>query len=375
MMRRTLRLGIPLVALALALAVAAPARAADLVGIGDQHAAMFASPHFDRLDVRVSRLIVSYDAVMGRTFEVADIDAWMAGARARDVEPLVAFNHARGCYDGRGVVKGKRCRLPSVKRYRKAITAFLRRYPDVRAYSPWNEVNHRSQPTARHPERAAAYYDVMRRSCRRCTIVAADVLDQTGIASYLKRFRRATKGKPRLWGLHNYRDVNNGTSSGTRRMLRTVPGHVWLTETGGIVKFGRRSFSPSRAAAATRFLFRLSKSSRRITRLYIYSWFGEERGARFDAGLTNARGVPRPAYDVVLRHLRRPGNNPPPPTPSPSPSPGPSPSPSPGPSPSPLPDPLPWPDPSSWPDPSPSPSPTPAPSPTPSPEPCTPLPC
>jgi hypothetical protein len=316
-----------LAALVAGLAAAPAARGADVVGIADQSAAMFASPHFQRLDVQVSRLIVSYDAVMRGTFEVAEIDTWMAAARRAHVQPLVSFNHSRGCYDGHGVVRRKACRLPSVKRYRRAFGFFRRRYPRVSVYSPWNEINHVSQPTARRPKRAAQFYNVVRKNCRGCTIVAADVLDQRGVGRYLRRFRRHAKGRPRLWGLHNYRDTNHGTRKGTRAILRAVKGKVWLTETGGIVAFGRSlPYDPRRAARAERHMFRLARSSRRITRLYIYNWFGVPRTERFDSGLVDPLGEPRPAYRVVHRHLARPGGNPePPPSDAPPPPPGPPP--------------------------------------------------
>jgi hypothetical protein len=145
------------------LAVAMPARGADVVGIADQSPAMFAHPAFQALDVRVSRLIVSYDAVMRHTFEVADIDAWMAAAAASHVQPLVAFNYSRGCYvDGRRRVHGL-CRTPTVKRYRRAVRAFRLRYPKVSVYTAWNEANHRSQPTYKRPGLAAAYYGALRK--------------------------------------------------------------------------------------------------------------------------------------------------------------------------------------------------------------------
>jgi hypothetical protein len=104
---------------------------------------------------------------------------------------------------------------------------------------------------------------------------------------------RKAKGKPRLWGLHNYQDVNRRTSADTRLMLSLVPGEVWLTETGGIVKFQGFKFSTSRAAKRTKWMFTLANryDSRqrglrsKVTQLLVYRWFGEPRGARFDAGL------------------------------------------------------------------------------------------
>lgn len=322
-----------LLVLAASLGAAPAAHAADIIGISDQSANMFTSPWFRQLDVRVSRLLVSYDAVLRGTEEVARIDAWMAAARAEGVQPLIAFNSARGCYDGVRIPRLAMCRLPGLTRYGRAFDAFRRRYPDVKEFSPWNEINHRSQPTARRPDMAARYYNLVRARCPRCTVVAADVLDAPKMDDYLRAFLRYVHGRPRIWGLHNYRDANNGIATGTRLMLRTVRGQIWLTETGGLVTFGRhRPYDPRRAATATKYMFRLARANRRITRLYIYQWTGSPPTARFDSGLVDPDGTPRPAYYVVRRHLRRPGGNPAPaPTPAPAPPP-PAPAPAPPPS-------------------------------------------
>ena len=74
--------------------------------------------------------------------------------------------------------------------------------------------------------------------------MAADMLDTPNMSRYLASFRRHAKGSPKLWGLHNYGDVNRRRTTFTEQMLRTVPGEVWLTETGGIVKL-LPSFKPS----------------------------------------------------------------------------------------------------------------------------------
>ena len=302
------RLAFVVILLAVLLAPArSEASGRPVVGIADQSAAMFSSPLYGKLGVaRISRLVVSYDAVLHRTPEVADVDAWMAAASLAGVQPLVAFNHSRGCFDGTRIVRRKACRLPSVRRYRRALTAFRLRYPGVRVYSPWNEINHHSQPTARRPARAAAFYSAVRRSCPNCRVLAADVLDQPGVGRYLRRFRRHVKGSPRLWGLHNYQDANDGTIDGTREVLRAVPGQIWLTETGGIVRFGDgRPFSPSRAARATRRVLAIARRFPRVKRVYLYNWTGAEKGVRFDAGLTTPGGRPRPAYRVLRRLLNR----------------------------------------------------------------------
>jgi hypothetical protein len=133
--------------------------------------------------------------------------------------------------------------------------------------------------------------------------VALDVLDQPDMVRYVRAFRHAARGTPRLWGLHNYRQVNRRLATGTKKLLRNVRGKVWLTETGGIVNFGSTlGYNTGRAAKVTKYLFKLVKN-RRIKRMYIYSWWGEKRGARFDAGLVGPTGKPRPAYYVVRRYV------------------------------------------------------------------------
>ena len=306
-MFRLVRLGTLILAAVCAVALTAAPATGRKIGIGDQRAAMFSNPHFRALHVRIARLIVSYDAVLHHTAESWEIDAWIRAAEQSHIKPLIAFQHVRGCYVGRHghIPKTKKCHLPSVKEFRRAFKAFRRTYPKIREYSPWNEANHRSQPTFKNPRRAASYYNVVRSECRGCTIVAADVLDSPHFTRWLKKFRRAARGRPRIWGLHNYQDANNHTTKGTRQMLKAVRGQVWFTETGGIVNFPHRPFNPRRAAKATKFTFKLARMSRRIKRLYIYQWTGARRSARFDAGLVDVHGRPRPAYWVVKAHLRK----------------------------------------------------------------------
>ena len=101
---------------------------------------------------------------------------------------------------------------------------------------------------------------------RKFKVMAADMLDTSNLGSYLRAFMRRAKGHPRLWGLHNYQDVNYKTSGDTRRMLATVPGEVWLTETGGIVRFAGsrlKKYSPQRAADRTKYMFKLASKYQR----------------------------------------------------------------------------------------------------------------
>jgi hypothetical protein len=291
------------------------AEASYRIGVSEQDPAMFDDPAWQRLGLERVRYVVAWD--WARTGQQADVDAFMSAARARGQDVLVTFTAHRGCFDGGRYSRSPVCRAPSARAYRTAVRAFDDRYPWVRSYSAWNEVNHISQPTFTNPRLAVRYYRVLRRESLRRSfrVVAADVLDTANMRRYLRSFLRRAPGRPRLWGLHNYQDVNNRTSADTRTMLETVPGEVWVTETNGIVKFGGSrhwQYSESRAARCTRWMFRLAdrydarrhRMRSKITRLFIYQWFGAPPGARFDAGLVGPDGTPRAAYFVVARRAR-----------------------------------------------------------------------
>jgi hypothetical protein len=202
-----------------------------------------------------------------------------------------------------------------VGQYTAALRAFRAKYPWIRTIQPWNEANHQSQPTGRNPKRAAQYYNAVRLNCRGCTITAADVLDSPNLKRWLPAFLKTAQGKPRLWGLHNYTDTNRFRSAGTRAMLKLVKGQVWLTETGGIVAFTTSSgkvalrHDEKRARRAIDFLFKLARTSPRITRVYVYQWRKTAPGDRFDAGLVAPDNAPRASLSALRRQLGLPPAN------------------------------------------------------------------
>ena len=204
------------------------------------------------------------------------------------------------------------CKLPTTGEFDRAFRAFRARWPWVRTIGVWNEANHRSQPTFRYPEQAARYFNIVRKRCRGCRVVAADVIDDPNMVRWLGRFQAVARGA-RLWGLHNYRDSNPRRGQrygGTKLLLKTVRGKVWLTETGGIVRFvlpdGRTLFpySERRANVAIGRVLRLAKAYRsRIERLYVYHWRQDAFDNRFDAGLLGKDGTPRASYYTLKRWL------------------------------------------------------------------------
>src|SRR4051812_38224820 len=276
---------------------AAPARALT-VGIADNKPDMFADPRFGAAGIRIARLSVGWDA-LSSPWQLAEIDAWLGAAQAARVEPLVSFGHSRT----------DRRSLPTPERFLFEFRRFRARYPWVVDYATWNEANHCGEPTCHRPRLVAAFYRKLRHECPGCRILAAEVLDQPNMVSWVRRFKRAAHAEPRYWGLHNYIDANRRRTRGTRRMLRAVKGQVWFTETGGIVsRTNRRRItfpeSARHAATATRFVFRrLVPLSRRATRVYIYQWNAGPAPATWDSGLVGPAGELRPAFEVVQQAL------------------------------------------------------------------------
>jgi hypothetical protein len=278
-----------------------------LTGLGDEQASMFASPLYQQLGTRIARDIVPYD-VADRPADLGVFDLWYQAAQADGVQPLIAFYHSRV----------SPLRMPSVTGYRREIAKFIKLFPNIKSYQPWNEANRGNvagQFKSPSASLSARYYLAVKAVCRGCQVVGLDVLDGSNVRPtivYIKQFeqalRAAHKALPSIWGLHNYSDTNRFHSTGTRAVLGAVPGQVWLTETGGIVHFNPsftnvRGSGLARATKALRYMFSLAASNRRIKRLYIFQWTGSAPSVRFDAGLTEPSGAPRAGYFVVCEHL------------------------------------------------------------------------
>ena len=278
-----------------------PAHAAVQVGIGDQQPAAFADARLRALNLQAARMIVPYDAASSQPDRV---EAWLAAVQAAGLEPHIAFEHLSG-----DRCPGSPCTLPSRASYRAAVGAFVARFPQVRTYTAWNEANHVSQPTANRPEAAAGYYDELKAACKSCTVVAGDVLDSGSYVNWLRRFRNAVGGDPRLWGLHNYSDVTYGTTAGTDSVLGAVPGTLWIEETGGIVArrdpfgYALLTHDEDRAARAVSAAFALARERPRIGRVYVYQW---RAGAAdlFDAGVVRPDGTARSSYAALAAGIR-----------------------------------------------------------------------
>jgi len=292
--------------------------AALQVGIAENKPELFHDPLFADLGVKHARVVVSYDVMTSRDDELQRVTDYLTAAREQGIEPLVTFEHARGaaerCREKKFARRHRQCKLPTARSYRNHFRLFRKRFPWVKTYVAWNEINHFTQPTAKHPGAAARFADIARRECRGCRVVVADILDQADNANakkprfrstlrYIERFKKALKSPRRFCGVHNYSDTNRFRDTGTRKIVKALKcQEIWLTETGGIYRFGRFGTSASRQLRATKYMFTIAKRYPRIKRLYVYTFFGRST-PRFDAGLV-ARGHRRPAYDYLRRKLR-----------------------------------------------------------------------
>ena len=277
-----------------------------IVGIGEQKPSMFASRAWRRLGLAHARYTAPWDALED-PYQRQLLDTWMAAAREGHVRVLLGFAHS---------LRSERMArvLPKPRRFARAFVGFRKRYPWVRDWVVWNEANHPGALTAKRPRRAAQFFDAVVSRCPGCNVVAADVLDTPSMVSWVTRFRRSARHRPRIWGLHNYGDANGLKVKSTPRLLALTQGRIWFTETGGLVVRrlykGKRvlrtfRYSLGHAARSTAHALALSCLSRRITRVYLYHWQPPPKVTNWDSGLVDRRGRPRPAYDAVRRWLAR----------------------------------------------------------------------
>ncbi len=285
----------------------ARAAASYETGIGDEQTTMFSNPLYQQLHTRIARYIAPYDAAV-RSDGLAKARAWITAAEAQHEQVLVAFYHS----------EHTPTKMPSIAAYQKDVAAFVKDFPNVRQYQAWDEANRGNIPhilSSPSAVNAARYYQALIRVCHGCTVIGLDVLDAENIKPtlrYVSEFKREVRRlhtvMPSIWGLHNYSDVNRLQSWRTRELIHAFGGQVWLTETGGIVKFGkafpnRRGSGLTRAAKVLKYMFAVAGAYPQIKRLYIYDWSGGTASTRFDAGLMNAHDQPRAGYVVVCREL------------------------------------------------------------------------
>ena len=263
------------------------------VGFADQKPSMFADARFVGLRTRHARLNVPWD-VLREPSTLANVDAWMAGARLRGITPLVTVDRSRR--------RGMQSRNPTPRVLTRQVRRWRARWPgQVNQISSWNEGN-----INKRPELVARWYLAILKACPSCTVLGADLVDRRNAVSWAQRFIQAAGRTPAVWGLHNYIDSNTFQTTNTRAFLRAIKGEVWLTETGGVIRRARPSvrfsgMGAEHAAEATDFLLKkiVPLDPDRIRRVYLYSWSTAPNEMNWDSGVIGPDGKARPALDVV----------------------------------------------------------------------------
>ena len=332
---------------------AGAARPQDLrYGLSDQRAAAF-GPAFDRrllegpLRVRVARLVLPYEAVLASTEKREErekaekklgltqgeaLTIWLrkvqeVNADGEHLQPYITL-WSKGCLDRTA------CRAPPIKRYREAVRTLIKDHmkataglPAVRLWGAWNEPDggKSSLSASRAGKLWLLAHSVMVELHCGCTMVAGEFAEFGPYVSRYKEFMVKHHLRPRVWGLHDYRDLVPGSSDELAKyenrdaeefakLTSTGLGkpRIWLSEQGVELDNGFRPTSldgnpESQRVSAEDFL-RLGSVSRRVELVDYYMYGAPDPSAEhprpeseavFDSALVNDNSEPSPAYCVV----------------------------------------------------------------------------
>jgi hypothetical protein len=271
---------------------------------------MFSDPRFLALPITTARDVIPWDIVTRRADwrDLRNFRAWLGAAERAHVNPLISF--------GADYSNPAANYVPTVAQYRRAVTAFLRRFPQVTDYTAWNEPDFSYRRLARDPRLAASYFNVLKEACHRCTVLAGDVyLPTTGpayiagataqLGPWVRAYKRGLRHRPDGWALHDYTEIRGHNTAQIRTLLAMTSGPIWLDETGGVLHRGHWPYpnqSASAAAGDEQFLLSLAKRYHRIARIYHYEWRGSA-SAGWDSGVIAPNGRARSAYRVLLNWI------------------------------------------------------------------------
>ncbi len=285
------------------------AHAKPAFGFADNTVQTLEDPAFKASGLKRVRILVPYDAVARGGKKRKELDTWFAIAKAEGIEPLVSWYRTYGCRESCA-----KKRLPSVRSYIYHVKRFMKRYPWVKRFSTFNEINFpAAQPTGNNPKRAAQFYMAHRKLCRggRCSVLTGDFRANGSRFSdrWLSTFKKNIKGGGHTWGIVPHPEINAFHTRYTRKFLKAVRGNVWAVEAGA-VNFFVTQLKPSlsRQTRAMRFLMtKYVKVSKRIKRIYVYHWRASPTDFYvWDSGLLDKDGKPRKAYFEFFKGLRRP---------------------------------------------------------------------
>jgi alpha-tubulin suppressor-like RCC1 family protein len=287
---------------------------------------------------------------------------WLKAVKAAGLQPFITFGVSGAQY----CLVGHPCHQTSIGSYEKYVTAMIaglkKRHaeepgaiPPVTLWGAWNEPDWhaatRENPLNHNPKRAALFWKKARAILRQvgcsCTMVAGEFAqDDNYIAEYaatIQRNHSFWSGKPHVWGMHDYVDLenyyhhphNSYAEAFLKKIRRLGASRVWFSEQGvalqngsGLTKLGNSSQSEDanrQREAAKDFLrlgsVHLQKELSNVEMVDYYLYRGptkkeeEERHEpyAFDSGLLPGVGIveenhhpaenPRQAYCVLALGL------------------------------------------------------------------------
>lgn len=308
-------------------------------GFSTQQGAVFNRPRFLELQVEKVRRAVPWDVVLrsqrstscGAQGDPATMNALAAtrefirDAAARNFEVTISFERCQNNTEWSV--------LPPISEYNEAVRAFRREFGGmVRAYSAWNEPNHRSQPTSRYrrggsfdgAERAAWYWRHLKKACDSvrpedagltpCIPLAGEFADNPSFSpTYYRTYKQGLGGRrPWFWAFHVY---GTGMTRGAapnfyRRFANNVPPNpdgnnpgIWLTEAGGV--YDRGPGYNRRPDAIVEddlrwLLTDLLDSDNKIKRFYYYGWQAPAYDS-WDSAMVGTNGRRRLTYYIYRK--------------------------------------------------------------------------
>lgn len=275
------------------LALAGGASAKPVLGIADNKAEIFSDARLTDLHLRVARINIPWD-VLDDANTLPRVDAWMTAVQGAGMTPFVSFDRSR--------------RAPRVNPTPDQLAGEFVKWRarwGIAEVSAWNEPN----INGKSPARVAKWWLALRKACPGCTVLPGELVDRKNAVKWAKGFVKAAHRRPGVWALHAYVDANTFSTTGLRKFLKAVKGRVWLTETGGVVARKRPTvrFAGTGVDFQTQvtsyLLNTLVRTSKRIQRLYLYSWSSGSGDLTWDSGLVGPDGQARPALNVVRRYL------------------------------------------------------------------------
>ena len=253
--------------------------------------------------------------------ELAQATAFVTAARAAGVSTLLHISTTD--------LRSKRGQVVSTTTYRRNVGRLVALLPQARRasdFGAWNEVNHASQETWNRIGNAVSYfksmYSAVRSRCTSCRVVGLDVLDQAGVGPLHALLLRAPEPDvaqaPERPSASTTTPTSTATARPGRRRSSTPRAATTGARSSGSPRPARSRASARRSRTTSRARPRGSRTCSRspaaiarrgVERVYSYNFFGiENQGTccgrcRFDAGLVDPDGTPRPVFSVFKQKL------------------------------------------------------------------------